>query len=342
MKKIILLFVVFFVCGLSGMIAFAEPSSIISEGKYVMGDLDTRKDAKTQALIEAKRMAMEKAGTYLQSTTEVKNFQLSKDQIKTIAAGIMSVEILSEDWKMSGDNMVLTIKIRATVDTSNLKNRISKMQEGDSTESFKEVQSQLAALQKELAELKKQAQQQADSTGTKKQPSQEMKEKHKSLVNEMSAWEYIEKGNIAGDNQRWEEALAAYEQAIVLNPRLDGAYAGKAYALYHLKKMDDALDTVDKALVIYPLSARILRSKALILKDQPGKAGLALETVNRAINLQPEMARSYRVRGEVFIKLGRFQLALEDFTKACHMGIKESCERAKGLEERMKAGKRRY
>lgn len=341
MKKIIRLFVVFFVCGLSGMIAFAEPSSIISEGKYVMGDLDTKKDAKTQALMEAKRMAMEKAGTYLQSTTEVKNFQLSKDQINTIAAGIMSVEILNEDWKMSGDNMVLTIQIRAIVDTSNLKGQISRMQEGGNTENFKEVQSQLAALRKELAELKKQAQQQADSPGAKKQPSPEMKEKHKSLVNEMSAWEYIEKGNIAGDNQRWEEALAAYEQAMALNPPIAEAYAGKAFALYHLKKMDDALITVDKGLVINPLSPRVLRIKALILKEQPEKVDLALETVNRAINLQPEMARSYRIRGEVFIKMGKFHSALKDFAQACQMGMKESCVRAKGLEERMKAGKRR-
>jgi tetratricopeptide (TPR) repeat protein len=342
MKKIIRLFIVFFVCGLSVIIAFAAPSSIISEGKYVMGDLDTKKDAKTQALIEAKRMAMEKAGTYLQSTTEVKNFQLSKDQINAVTAGIMSVEILNEDWKMSGDNMVLTIQIRATVDTSNLKNRISKIQEGDNTDSFKEVQSQLAALQKELAELKKQAQQQGDREGIRTPPSREMKEKHEALVSEMSAWQYMEKGNIAGDNQRWEEALAAYEQAMALNPQIAEVYAGKAFALYHLKKMDDALDTAEKGLVIYPLSARILRSKALILKDQPGKADLALETVNRAIKLQPEMAQSYRVRGEVFIKLGRFQLALKDFAKACQMGMKESCARAKGLEERMKAGKRRY
>jgi tetratricopeptide (TPR) repeat protein len=341
MKKIIRLFIVFFVCGLSVIIAFAAPSSIISEGKYVMGDLDTKKDAKTQALIEAKRMAMEKAGTYLQSTTEVKNFQLSKDQINAVTAGIMSVEILNEDWKMSGENMVLTIQIRATVDTSNLKDRISKIQAGDNTENFKEVQSQLAELQKELAELKKQAQQQSVSEGTKKQPSREMKEKHQSLVNDMTALEYMEKGNIAADNQRWEESLAAFEQVIVLNPRLADAYAGKAYALFQLKKRDAASDMVDKGLAINPVSVRNMRVKAIILKEQPGKVDLALETINRAISLRPEMARSYRVRGEVFIKMGRFQLALKDFARACQMGMKESCARAKGLEEKMKAGRGR-
>jgi tetratricopeptide (TPR) repeat protein len=342
MKKVIRLFILFSAFLASGAIVFAEPSSIISEGQYVMGDLDTKKDAKIQALMEAKRLAMEKAGTYLQSTTEVKNFQLSKDQINSIAAGIMSVEILNEDWKMSGNNMVLTIKIRATVDTSNLKDRIAKMQLGDNADSFKEVQNQLAALQKELAALKKQAQQQSVSEGTKKQPSQEMQEKHEALVNEMSAWEYMEKGNIAADNQRWEESLAAFEQAIVLNPRLADAYAGKAYALHNLKKMDAASDMVDKGLAINPLSVRNMRVKAIILKEQPGKVDLAMETVNRAINLRPDIARSYRVRGEVFIKQGRFQMALKDFVKACQMGMKESCERAKGLEEKMRAGKRRY
>jgi Skp family chaperone for outer membrane proteins len=341
MKKIIRLFVVFFVCGLSGMIAFAEPSIIISEGKYVMGDLDTRKDAKTQALIEAKRMAMEKAGTYLQSTTEVKNFKLSKDQINTIAAGIMSVEILNEDWKMSGDNMVLTIQIRATVDTSNLKDRISKMQEGDNAENFKEVQSQLAALQKELAELKKQAQQQADSTGTKKQPSQEIKEKHEALVKDMSAWEYMGKGVNARVDQRWEESAEAFGQVIALNPRISDAYAGKAFALYNLKKQDEALELVNKALAIDPVSAKSLGVKALILKDQPGKVDLAMDTINQAIKLQPNLSQLYGFRGGIFMKMGKFHSALADFAKACQMGMKESCVRAKGLEEKMKAGKRR-
>lgn len=318
---------------------FAEPSSIISEGKYVMGDLDTKKDAKAQALIEAKRMAMEKAGTYLESSSEVKDFQLSKDQIKTMAAGIMSVEILKEDWKMSGESMVMTIQIRATIDTSNLKDRISGMQEGDNTESFREVQNQLAALQKELADLKKQSQQ-LDSQGIKKQPGREMKEKHESLVNDMSALGYMEKGDIATVNHRWEEAAEFYGQAIALNPRLIDAYARKAYALYFLKKLDDALAITDQALAMDSSSVRNLGVKALILKDQPGKVDQALITINNAIKLKPDAPRLYRFRGEVLLKMGKFNMAQKDFFRACKMGAKESCKRAKGLAEKIKAGSR--
>jgi len=338
MKKITQLFILFLVFGLSGMIAFAEPSNIISEGKYVMGDLDTKKDAKTQALLEAKRMAMEKAGTYLESASEVKNFQLSKDQIKTMAAGIMSVEIINEDWKMSGESMVLTVQIRATIDTSNLKDRISKMQESDNAESFRDVQNQLTALQKELADLKRQSQQ-GDVQGTKKAPSREMKEKHESLVNDLSALEYMEKGNIAMINQHWEEAVESYGQVIALNPGSIDAYAGKGYALYRLGKLDDALVIADKALLMYPSSARNLGVKALVLKDQPGKVDLALETINSAIKYRPDAPRLYRFRGEVYMKMGRFYMAQKDFVRACKMGSKDSCARAKGLEEKIKAGK---
>ncbi len=318
--------------------ALADQSVILSEGKYVLGDLDTKNDAKVQALIEAKRMAMEKAGTYLESSSEVKNFQLSKDQIKTMAAGIMSVEIVKEDWKMSGENMVLTIQIRATIDTSNLKDRISKIQEGDNTESLKDVQSQLAALQKELADLKKLSQQ-SDTIGIKKHPSREMKDKHESLVNEMSVLQYMEKGDIATINHRWEEAAEAYGQAIVLNPRLLDAYARKAYALYFLRKLDDALAVADQALAMDPSSVRNLGVKALILKDQPGKVDLALMTINNAIKINPDAPRLYRFRGEVFIKMGKFRIAQQDFVRACKMGAKESCVRAKRLEEKMKAGR---
>lgn len=341
MKKIIRLFILFLVFSLPGAIVFAGTSIIISEGKYVMGDLDTKKDAKTQALIEAKRMAMEKAGTYLESFTEVKDFKLSKDQVKTIAAGIMSVEVLNEDWKMSGENMVLIIKIRATVDTSNLKNRIAKMQEGDSTESFKEVQNQLVALQKELAELKKQAQKQAESSGTKNQPSQEIKEKHEALVNEMSAWEYMGKGNIAAVNQRWEESAEAFGQVIALNPQLADAYAGKAFALHNLRKPAEAGELVNKALAIQPNSVRSLGVKALILKEQPDKVGLAMDTINQAIKLQPNAPRSYLIRGIIFIKISRFDLARRDFTKACQMGAKDACTRLAAMDEKRPFPRRR-
>jgi tetratricopeptide (TPR) repeat protein len=323
-----------------GSAVFAEPSVIVSEGKYVMGDLDSRKDAKALALIEAKRLALEQAGTYIQSSSEVKDFQLSRDQVNTLASGIMSVEVLKEDWKLSGENMVVTMQIRATIDTSHIKDRITRINESENTESFKEIQNQMAALQKELAELKTQRQNETVK-GAKAPPSENLKEKHTNLINKISALEYMETGNTAILNKQWEDSVAAFDLAISINPRLMDAYAGKSFALYNLNKPKDALAVVNNALGINPQSARNLGLKALILKDQPEKLDMAIECINKAIQLKPKNPRLYGIRGEVYVKKHRPRLAYKDFTTACTLGGKEACNRASVLKEKTEAGKNR-
>ena len=335
MKILMQVFVILLCAGVwFGQAAFAAPSVVVSEGKYVMGDLDSKKDAKAIALIEAKRLALEQAGTYIASSTEVKNFQLSKDQINTLASGIMSVVVLKEDWKMSGENMVVTIQIRATIDTSNLKDKISKMQEGESTENYKEIQNQLAALQKELSELKAERQKEA-AAGIKEPPTKEIKEKHENIVKRMSALEYVEKGNGACASQRWKDALDAFNQAIAINAGMVDAYAGKAYVLLWLSRPDEALASVDKGLEIDPLSPRNLGVKALILKNRPDQVDVALGLVNKALHIAPDSQRLYRIRGEVYIKMKKPRLAQADFATACKMGAKEACRRAELIRDKI-------
>ena len=335
MKRLMQIFVILLCASVwFGPAAFAGPSVVVSEGKYVMGDLDSKKDAKALALIEAKRLALEQAGTYIASSTEVKNFQLSKDQINTLASGIMSVEVLKEDWKMSGENMVVTIQIRATIDTSNLKDKISRVQEGENTENYKEIQSQLAALQKELSDLKKERQKEA-TQGAKEPPTKEIKEKHENIVKKMSALEYVEKGNGALATQRWKDALDAFNQAIILNAGVVDAYAGKAFALHMLRRPEEALASVDQGLEIGPLSPRNLGVKALILKDRPDQVDVALGLVNKALHIAPDSQRLYRIRGEVYIKMRKPRLAQADFATACKMGAKAACRRAELLRDKV-------
>ena len=57
--------------------------TIYASYKYTLGDSDTKSDAKKIAFIEAKRLCLEKAGSYIESNTEVLNFKLSKDEIRT-------------------------------------------------------------------------------------------------------------------------------------------------------------------------------------------------------------------------------------------------------------------
>ncbi|HQQ88071.1 MAG TPA: hypothetical protein PLA72_08735 [Smithellaceae bacterium] len=61
--------------------ANAETKTFIKEYTYQAGDEDSKNACRIIALREAKRLLLEELGTYLESETEVKNFQMTKNQI---------------------------------------------------------------------------------------------------------------------------------------------------------------------------------------------------------------------------------------------------------------------
>lgn len=352
--------------------AFAEPKAFVSEGKYVLGYLDSQKDAKSLALIDAKKQVIEEAVKYLAGLPEVKNAKLTGDQVSALATLMLSVEVISEERKQTGDFSTITIKVRATLDAANIKDRIAKMREDDHSEPIKEMQSQLATLQKELDELK--AKQQHSTLQQKEIPAKEQNEKvevnvqetipaavskqetpavlqkvsaplevldmKKSISNEekqkyenvmknIFALDALEKGYMALVDLRWNDAQYVFGKAIELNPALADAYAGMSYALHNLKQSIKALTFVNIALKINAQSVRSLSIRALILKDQPGKINQALASVNEAVKLKDDSPGLYRIRGEVYAKMGKTTLARKDFAAACNMGAKESCKKVK-------------
>jgi len=316
-------------------LAFAESKVVTCHGKYVMGDLDTKKDARALALMEAKRSALEQAGTYLESSSEVKNYELTKDEISSLASGIMSVEVLKEEWKMSGENLMVTVLIRATVDTSNLEERISALKDDkESVEEFKNVQAQLAALQEEIQKLK--AQQTEKISGEQKEaPKKELKEKYVAITNTMRALDYFKNANADLVNERWDEAMTAYGHALSLNPGMAGAYAGQAIALNKMGRLHEALERADRAVEIAPDSARAHAARSGVL-GKLGKYALALESINEAIELNPRNPKFYFIRGKIRLKLKRARLAFKDFERACKMGDRKACQKTKALANRLK------
>ena len=63
--------------------------------------------------------------------------------------------------------------------------------------------------------------------------------------------------------RRYDEALAAYDQAIALKPDLAEAWLGRGDALADLNRDDDALACFDKAIELKPDLASAYFSKAL-------------------------------------------------------------------------------
>ncbi|MEE9912736.1 MAG: tetratricopeptide repeat protein [Deltaproteobacteria bacterium] len=314
--------------------AFAEYTVVDAEGKYVLGDLDTKLNARSLALMEAKRIALEKAGTYIESISEVKNSQLTRDQVTSLAAGIMSVETLKEEWKMSGESMVLTLSIRATVDTSNLPSRIADLQNNQDSESSKAMKAKIESLKKELADLK--AEQGAIRNKAEIKP--EMVARNDNIINKMVALEILQEGLAASRVGNYKEALAAFRRALDSDPNLADAYAGMAIAYQFTEQPDKAIDMANRALMINPKSPISHFAMAKIAFDA-GKYDQALDAVNQAIALWPHAPVYYFLRGEIYLKLQKGDSALNDYSRSCTMNHFTACQRVDLLKRRMADGK---
>jgi hypothetical protein len=68
--------------------AFAEVQTFTATHTYILVDHDSKDDARQRCLLETKRKILEQAGVYIESASEVKNFDLTKDKITSFAAAV--------------------------------------------------------------------------------------------------------------------------------------------------------------------------------------------------------------------------------------------------------------
>ena len=129
----------FFYFNLSNVV-FAVPQEISAVGEYRLGDSDSREMAKKAALADAKRKIMEQAGILIESYTEVNNFHVTKDQIRTTAKTLLKVK--SEDVEFSENGTLCKVSVVAIIDADNigktLESEVSKSNDSGNDNSSKE------------------------------------------------------------------------------------------------------------------------------------------------------------------------------------------------------------
>ena len=100
------------------VISFASEDAVWveSDGMAIMGEVETPKEVKERARIDAQNKAIEKAvGVFLRSSTLVINSQLSEDLIfASVRGAINKTEIISEGWDEK-DRNIYRIKLKALV-----------------------------------------------------------------------------------------------------------------------------------------------------------------------------------------------------------------------------------
>ena len=163
-------------------------------------------------------MLLEKLGTYLESETQVKNFQLTKDQIVILTAGIVKAEIIEERW----DGKTYFLEAKLSVDPKDIYKSIDNLrQDRQKKKELEETRERADEALREVGRLKKDLER--AKIGEKEQ------EKYKKAINGLIAIDWFEKGYILGLAGRLQEEIEAYTRAIELDPKDAKAYCNRCF-----------------------------------------------------------------------------------------------------------------
>src|SRR5260370_21566426 len=124
------------------------------------------------------------------------------------------------------------------------------------------------------------------------------------LISLKTKEEWIREGNVLENLKRDEEALAAYEQAIRLDPNDADAYNNKGNALYTLNRDEEALAAYEQAIRLDPNEANYYIFKGFALDDLK-RYEEVLAAYEQAISLDPNDAYAYLFKGNTLYMLKR-------------------------------------
>ena len=105
---------------------------VTATSEYRMGDHDTRLDATRMAIEAAKRQALEQVATYLESVTEVKELDVTRDEIRTYTAGIVTVLNQQTSTRLDNGGVVVRVSLTAQVDQDEVVAAINALRENES------------------------------------------------------------------------------------------------------------------------------------------------------------------------------------------------------------------
>jgi tetratricopeptide (TPR) repeat protein len=153
-----------------------------------------------------------------------------------------------------------------------------------------------------------------------------------------NVWAWVGKGDVLTWLKQLDEAAAAYEQALALDPFADiarqpliGVYTTQARRQADAKSWRQALTTLNKLLnaetpeswVPYQKEAYALRSEIYLKLNQPKKA---IEDLSTVIRVDPTNAAALVIRAKLYQEHLQGRLAKDDLERACVLGSVQACE----------------
>ena len=289
--------------------SFAETKTFIKEYTYQASEADSKLSCRTVALREVKRLLLEELGTYLESQTEVKNFQLTKDQITTLTAGIVSTEVIEDKW----DGKIYWLKAKITANPQDVIKSIDSLRKDrEKSKELEEIRKLSDNLLKENERLRKEL---ATTNGEKRE---QKKTAYNKTIKELDAIEWFEKAQMYYKVGNFNEAINALNKSIEIVPIFINAYYSRAYAYENLGNYNLAIQDYNMAIEIQPNDAAAYFGRGQ-LYSALNNFSSALLDYNKAIELNPKYALAFYYRGNTHGILRNYNQAINDYNKTLEL-----------------------
>ena len=126
--------------------------------------------------------------------------------------------------------------------------------------------------------------------------------------------EYLARGEGYLKDGKKQAAINAYNKAVVLNPNNVDVYEARGAAYFFNGQYGLAAQDFERVLKKDPYRVPVYTAYASVLAAQ-GNFKEALTLLNLADRLRPGHAETYFARGGVYYMLGRYDLAVADYTR---------------------------
>ena len=319
----------------------AGTEEIEASAQYILGDNDSKLDGRRLALMEAKRNALEKAGTYIESFTEVKNFQLTQDQIRIYAAGILELKESGEKWDRIGDNLAVTLTVKVKVDKDVVAKQIVAIRKNsEATQALEEAKAKIQEYERKIAEMNRELKL-AKKPGTgsveeSKQPQQQIKDiqlGRNQALTKIDVETLLRKAAVAllgSDDENKVYALGTassnsinrarmfIQEAFNLDPENPDVLTSLGQISIEEKDNQKAEKLFRKAISIDSTFAHAHHNLSIVLNRQGDIAGAELASRN-AIRLKPLDATFHRQLGFILERKGDLPGAVRELREAVRL-----------------------
>ena len=292
---------------------FASVETYVGTGEYTMSEYETQNVAQQRAKAHAERNAQEQAGIFIRSRSKMENFKLTEDEITTMTAGI--VKILDVDIQpviVDKSTFKFIATVTVTIDTNEINHWLEReaQERLNLIELNKELRRKNEEQEREIARLKKMI----EGASTDQQKL-ELERKFNQADNEFLAIEKLREGNRLKDHNA---ALAAYTEAVELNPKLAMAYNNRGYTYTELGRYELAMSDLNKALELEPKLAIAYNNRGRVF-SRWNQYEHAIADYNKALELNPNYATAYNNRGYTYDDLKEYDRAVSDYTRAIEL-----------------------